>query len=87
MKINWNSTSSFSDEVLSTKLKMEYEFRKRVMKFIIENNIPECCEDYSCVVFDFFVDENCFKISKETHEPLYSNFIALNKTFKLDETG
>ncbi|KJD32101.1 hypothetical protein PK35_11730 [Tamlana nanhaiensis] len=87
MKINWQSQTKLDEVYVQTKLDMEYAFRKKVSKFLIQNQIEECCDDYKCLVFNFFVDQGYFEISPETPEPIYSNFLSFWKKLSLNEAS
>ncbi|MCB4808905.1 hypothetical protein LG651_11640 [Tamlana sp. 62-3] len=87
MKINWLPNVSFNENDLRNKLEIEYEFRKKMTKFLIENQIEACCADYNCLVFNFYVSKSYFEISPETPEPLYSSVLFYWKNISLNEVG
>tara|TARA_Y100000815_G_scaffold69787_1_gene58716 strand:- start:524 stop:781 length:258 start_codon:yes stop_codon:yes gene_type:complete len=83
VKIHWHSNTDLIDSALENKIQLEFNFRQKIIRFFIENNIKECCTDYSCYVFDYYVDSEKIEISKETPEPYYSKLVKIWKQFPL----
>ncbi len=80
MKVIWHSDAQVSNSDFSHKLEIEYDFRKRMTRFLMQNPSFDCCEYYECFVFDYFVQEEKILVSQKTPEPYYSK---LNSTWHL----
>jgi len=84
VKINWHSETQLSSNELDGRIKIEFNFRQKMTRFLMRHSSLDCCEDFSCYVFDYFVDNKNIAISKDTPEPYYSNLKRLWHLFSLD---
>ncbi|WP_299364526.1 hypothetical protein [Winogradskyella sp.] len=73
MKINWHSEAQLSSDELDKCIQIEFDFRQKMTRFLMNNPGFDCCEDFGCYIFDYFVDAEKIELSKDTAEPFYSN--------------
>ena len=75
MKLNWiippNSNVNFDQH----RLRLEYQLRPKLVQFLLKELDEECCVDFSCFVFDVYLDTGKVVIAKETPE-LYAAKIS-----------
>tara|TARA_R110002167_G_scaffold25714_7_gene88999 strand:- start:1433 stop:1681 length:249 start_codon:yes stop_codon:yes gene_type:complete len=82
MKINWLPKGDRESESINLLLKLEYRFRSKITRLLVEYEDAQEELDYESIYFDFHTDTKSFEISSKTPEPTYSFLRALDHLFK-----
>ncbi len=68
MTFNWITGREIDEKLHRLCIELEYEFRPKIIKFLIANFDMECCSDFSC--FHFNVDLVSKKVTLSDDTPL-----------------
>ncbi|MDO6517807.1 hypothetical protein SAMN05421766_104491 [Zobellia uliginosa] len=70
MTFNWIAGREIDERLHRLCIELEYEFRPKIIRFLIDNFDMEACSDFSC--FHFNVDLVAKKVSLSDDTPLRS---------------
>ena len=71
MTINWIPNTSKPPGGIHDLLKLEYNFRAVLTRFLLDN-MPDVFEQQSSLYFDFYTETRKFTVSTKTPEPFYA---------------
>lgn len=77
MTINWKPKAPKKRNIPSL-VKLEYQFRLRATKFLLEKLKDYEDEEFEKISIDFDTETESFHISKNTPEPLYSTLLGMH---------
>ena len=81
MKINWLAEDRINRSDIEKQIKLEYTFRQKATRLLLELIEHKDWMDLSSLEFDFCPQNNTFSISKNTPEPMYSYLNNLPSDF------
>ncbi|MBU2947345.1 hypothetical protein [Zobellia uliginosa] len=66
MTFNWIAGREIDERLHRLCIELEYEFRPKIIKFLIANFDMECCSDFSCFHFDVDLTSKRVTLSDDT---------------------